>query len=119
MHRISLLIALFALFPATSFAERIDGPLDGSLETLIERALPIVQTKYLHPDAVEPAEMTIEGVQSLENAAPSIVVTRLDAGRHLSSGLRDQRRHHPRRRRRATERDRRVGRRGPHDEPGP
>ena len=69
------------LVPSPASAERIDGPADGSLETLIERALPIVQTKYLHPGAVDPADMTREGIQALEREAPSIVVTEGGEGR--------------------------------------
>lgn len=75
------LAALFLLLPSTASAERIDGPADGSLETLIERALPIVQTKYLHPGAVDPSNMTTEGIQALEREAPSIVVTKHAEGR--------------------------------------
>lgn len=80
LHRFALAALCLLLLPSIASAERIDGPADGSLETLIERALPIVETKYLHPGAVDPAEMTREGIQALEREAPSIVVT-VDGGR--------------------------------------
>lgn len=76
-----LLLLFFALLLAPPALAQDRSDADGDdidQETLLQKAAPLIQDLYLHPDAVEPSTMLRAGLQALEHKSPRILV--LEAG---------------------------------------
>ena len=71
-----LLVLLVLLCASPVLAQDRSDP-DGDdidQETLLQKAAPLIQDLYLHPDAVQPTAMLTAGVQALEHQSAQIVV---------------------------------------------
>lgn len=66
------LLASLLLLASSTVARAQDGAIDE--ETLLENALPRVESLYLHPDAIDPVKMLRAGLQALEHQSPRLLV---------------------------------------------
>ena len=67
-----LLSCLVLALTSPAHAQDPDGDIDE--ESLLERARPMIQDVYLHPDAIDPERMLRSGLQRLEHRSPQILV---------------------------------------------
>ena len=69
------LLTLLLALPRAAAQQRGDADAnDIDAETLLQKAAPLIEELYLHPDAVEPSTMLRAGLQALEHLSPRVLV---------------------------------------------
>jgi len=68
------ILLLLTAAPAAAQQQSDSDADDIDAETLLQKAQPLIQDLYLHPDAVEPSTMLRAGLQALEHQSPRILV---------------------------------------------
>ncbi len=66
-------ILLLFLIASPALAQLDEAP-EIDEETLFELALPRIEQLYLHPEAIDPAEMARAGIQAMEDIGPRLLV---------------------------------------------